>query len=111
MYYDAKEYIRRICEKTDPEVFLSLLQEECAELSHAISKLLRATNTVYAPTPVSERQALDMVREEITDVQMMTDGVLFLFFGIEPGSDDMRDETLERAKWVRWLKRLEEDDE
>lgn len=108
MKYDCVSYLSRIEQESGREVFLSMLQEECSELIVAVSKLKRAMNIVASPTPISIPEAKEMVREEITDVQMMIDAVLYYYFGIEPDSEGMRDEFLERVKWTRWIRRIEE---
>lgn len=106
MYYDAKDYIVQIAQISGKESFLPMLQEECSELIVAVNKFQRSLGIVNSPTPISAQDAMEMIREEITDVQMMIDAVLYSWFGIEPDSEDTRNEHLERIKWVRWLRRL-----
>lgn len=106
MKYDAKDYIVRIAQESGKETFLPMLQEECSELIVAVNKFQRAQGIVNSPTPISIQDAMAMVREEITDVQMMIDAVLYSYFGVDPDSEETRDEHLERVKWVRWLRRL-----
>lgn len=106
MYYDAKDYIVQIAQISGRESFLPMLQEECSELIVAVNKLQRALGIVNSPTPISAQDAMEMVREEITDVQMMIDAVLYSYFGVEPDSEETRNEHLERLKWVRWVRRL-----
>lgn len=106
MKYDCVQYLLRIEQESGREVFLSMLQEECSELIVAVNKFQRAVGIVNSPTPISVQEARSMIREEITDVQMMIDAVLYSYFGVEPDSEETRDEHLERVKWVRWLRRL-----
>ena len=110
MYYDEKEYIVKISQQSGADVFLPMLQEECSELIQAISKYMRASGKVHSPTVLSCSETMSGIREEITDVQMMIDGVLYTLFGIEPGTEQTRDEYMERKKWVRWLRRLDSAD-
>ncbi len=104
--YDEKDFISRIESECGPLVFLEMLQEECAELIHAISKYKRAIGLVTSPTPIEAVEASRKIRKEITDVQMMIDGVLYSNFGIVPESDEVRDHAVEIKKWNRWLRRL-----
>ena len=111
MQYDAEKYITQIKKqsRSGSAVFLYMLQEECAELIQAVSKLLRASGKVDSPTDVSLEKAITMVREEMTDVQIMIDAVLFCYYGIEPGGKQMRHEPMEVMKWERWKKRMEDE--
>ena len=109
MKYDAKNYIIQVLQASGKEAFLPMLQEECSELIVAVNKFQRAEGIINSPTPISSQDAKAMIREEITDVQMMIDAVLYSYFGVEPDSEETRDERLERIKWVRWTKRLRGD--
>ena len=51
---------------------LNQLNEECAELILAVSKLRRSMSSKN-PTPVTKEQALSMVEEELADVMLCLD--------------------------------------
>lgn len=80
------------------EELLNQLEEECAELIQAASKVKRARKGL---TPVTEEKALAMLAEEMADVQL-----LLLMVGHEEKiSDDKLTEIISR-KAVRWHERL-----
>lgn len=80
------------------EELLNQLEEECAELIQAASKVKRARKGL---TPVTEEKALAMLAEEMADVQL-----LLLMVGHEEKiSDDNLTEIIGR-KAVRWHERL-----
>lgn len=60
--------MQEIVDRYGEEYVLRQLAEECAELTHAALKLIRARN---GETPVSEQEAKAGLLEEIADVRLM----------------------------------------
>lgn len=60
--------MQEIVDRYGEEYVLRQLAEECAELTHAALKLIRARN---GETPVSEREAKAGLLEELADVRLM----------------------------------------
>lgn len=99
-YFKYREYVRKT---VTPVTTYLLLAEECAELSQAALKYVRAAGlTVGNPTPVSTKEASANVVEETGDVEMILDLM-------ELSNAD----TAWNPKWKRWAERLgyEEEDE
>lgn len=84
------------------EEMLNQLEEECAELIQAASKVKRAKKGL---TPVAEENAIEMLAEEIADVQLL----IFMVAYAEKISDDKLTEIIGK-KAVRWHERLLGDD-
>lgn len=101
-YYDLpriEESIKEIREKVPvPDIF-DQLAEEAAELAQAANKMarvLRGTN----PANIDEREAIERVIEEYTDVHVVAKNIL------ELQVDGLQAD----YKIDRWAKRLEEKD-
>ena len=75
------------------------LAEECNELGKAALKIRRVITQGASPTPVTIKEALDNLHEEIADVLVCCD-VLPL--------DWAKIHNIERKKSERWVKRLME---
>lgn len=69
--------------------------EECAELIKALNKYKRVFN-VGQTTNVSEAEAVDNVCEEIADVSIMLEQMIYLF-GIEDAVKEMYEKKLQRT--------------
>ena len=83
---------------------LEALAEEAAELSQAALKMIRAfrlgwTNNV---TPVTPKEALDNLLEEMADVELVMDVLSYYTAYGEPIGD------LKEKKRERWVSRLKE---
>lgn len=79
------------------ECLLENLAEECCELSHASLKLARIMRDEN-PTPVTEEEAYENLKEEVTDVFLILDILGPLYSS---------DEKLYYDKLKRWSKRIE----
>ena len=86
--------MREIIARYGAEYVLRQLAEECAEVSHAALKLIRARRH---ETPVREETAREGLVEELADVENMLDGVFFCLL-----------DSQERAKFaeIREIKEL-----
>lgn len=88
------EYIRtHLSERS----IMEQLAEECAELSKASLKTVRALGMSENVTPTSGMEALNNLHEEMVDVLM----VYFLYRGELPIMD-----MYASPKWKRWAERL-----
>ena len=92
-------YIR---ERVSEDEILAQLAEECAELAQAALKYRRAL-TGENPTPVSVKTAGEKLLEEMADVSLC---VAMLS---RPEAEEQK-QMIERAKLLRWVKRLQEND-
>lgn len=93
------DYIRR---KVPRSELLAQLAEEAAELAQAALKLRRAMDTVN-PTPLSEKEALNGLYEEIADVEL-----LIWALNLEGTVEQMVSvEKIIRRKLARWCGRLD----
>ena len=92
--YENLNYIR---ENLNDKARLMQLGEECAELSAAIFKLFRKTETDN-PTPKSLDEIHDNLIEEIEDVVL----------SISVISERLRDRKIYESKLKRWVERLKE---
>lgn len=83
--------------KLSRRVLLEQLTEECAELSQAASKLIRAERLSNNPTPISKEEAEKKFTEEQLDVisilWLLTDSKMYEHIRFYP-------------KYVRWAVRL-----
>lgn len=68
--------MEKIIEKYGREYAYRQLAEECAELTQALLKLIRA---MRKETPMSLEEAFEHVEEEMADVSVMFDGVFNTF--------------------------------
>lgn len=95
-----KSNINRIKQLLSTEEILAQLEEECAELIQAASKLRRAINGDN-PTPVTVDEATNMITEEFADVLLCLD-----ILGFKP--DDRQIAKIQHRKALRWVSRLNE---
>lgn len=84
------------------EELLAQLAEECAELSQAALKLIRA-RTGGNPTPKTISECEESLAEEIADVSICVRLVMDVCC-----MDRARTEAVLKQKVARWVKRLEE---
>lgn len=89
----------RVSDHLPQEEILAQLAEEAAELSQAALKL-RRTLIRKNPTPVSSRDALKRLEEEIADVKVCLKSV--------QGTDNRRIQLIMQQKSERWIERLQE---
>lgn len=92
--YDRSEVIEAIAERNGPETVLSLLQEECAELIQAVSKLHRSER--HGDETLKDK-AWDSLIEEAADVSIMLDQLTALLQNGEERLARKRDDKLERT--------------
>lgn len=90
------ECISRIKNEVSKDILYENLAEEASELAQAALKMVRVNNPDN-PTPVSEKEALDNLIEEYTDVLNTAKRILDL----EPNW------MLGDLKLMRWVKRLD----
>ena len=90
---DAK--IRYVCVNVSSLSRLIQLSEECAEYIQAVSKYLR-TMSQDNPTPKSEKEIIENLKEEIMDIQLCLDCI----------AADMIDYKIYERKLNRWVRRL-----
>ena len=93
-YKDDMEFLRRVVPKKDAMV---LLAEECGELAQAAIKYYRM-DSESIPTPLSEDEIHDMLKEELTDI-LVTAAVA----GVK------QDGNLYDEKVSRWVRRINEE--
>lgn len=103
-YDEMNRYIKSQLSGRD---VLEALAEEAAELSQAALKMIRAcrlgwTNNV---TPVTPKEALDNLLEEMADVELVMD-VLSYYTACGEPIGDLKDK--KRERWVSRLKEWEE---
>ena len=93
-YSEDREYVKQgILVRTA----LTILMEECAELTQAASKCIRSFDyDPFGSTPVSVQEAMDKLVEEVFDVLMAMDALDLLPDNITTAHD---------AKWHRWAQR------
>lgn len=91
---ECRQYIKN---KLTRRELLEQLAEECAELSQAASKLIRAERLSNNPTPISKEEAEKKFTEEQLDVisilWLLTDSKIYEHIRFYP-------------KYVRWAVRL-----
>lgn len=97
-----EECKKKILEKLNGRDLLEQLAEESAELTQAALKTVRAAGYTENETPVSLREAVNNLLEEILDVALVIDVVADL--------DMVMIANEKNEKWQRWVKRLEESD-
>lgn len=81
---------------------LEQLAEECAELSIAALKMIRAEQISENPTPINANEALANFYEEISDVVIVLDSM-----GMLPLLKIVIDKNDSNSKWARWADRIE----
>lgn len=107
--YQAKywDLINAISAKEDAYNIIDTSIEECSELIQALSKMKRASGR-GSKTPVTQEEAFEMVKEELSDVLMCADLLIkILNDGIENEckfEDEMQ--KIQMKKGNRWLQRL-----
>lgn len=95
---NVKEFITtRLSKRT----LIEQVAEECGELIQALLKYIRASKMSDSPTPISEKEAMDNIIEEFTDVVLSME-----LLGFDKINKDIRDKKLERT-----FKRLMENGE
>ena len=65
------EKIKYIRDNLDDTGFLLAIAEEASEVTKAALKLVRAGGAVFNPTPVTEEEANDNLKEELQDLIMV----------------------------------------
>ena len=96
-----EQYLNYIQQQLTEEEFLAQLAEECAELSQATLKLIRA-RTGRNPTPRTILECAENLAEEMADVVLCISLV-----ADECGMDIDALEAIGDEKTERWAKRLE----
>ena len=87
-----------ILDSIGKEEVLSQLEEECAELIHAASKLRRAISDKN-PTPVTAEIAENMIIEELADVILCAKVLGYR-------ADSIAVERIQEDKLYRWITRI-----
>lgn len=101
--YDIfRERISRLRELLPLEEQLAQLAEEAAELSFAALKYRRALSCKN-PTPLTEEEALELLKEEVSDVIQCIDVIGIL--DDETTTGEIL--TMQDAKYDRWIDRIE----
>lgn len=99
---DVKGKIHRLRELLPLEEQLAQLAEEAAELSFAALKYRRAMSCKN-PTPLTEDEALELLKEEVSDVIQCIDVI-----GILDDTDQLVETlAMQNAKYDRWIERIE----
>ena len=88
--------------KIGKPALLELAAEEATELAHACLKMARKLRDEN-PTPLSEKEIRDKVAEEVADVYLCVDAVLY-----ELGIPAKQILDIEAEKKKRWRQRMEE---
>lgn len=91
---------KMITNKVPQKELLAQLSEEAVELAHAALKL-RRTHDDTNPTPTTAEEALEALKEELADVQL-----LVMVLGLNQYSLEIC-RTMQ-AKLERWVQRLKE---
>lgn len=99
---DVEDMNRLITQKLGARERLEVLAEEAAELSQAALKMIRAYRMggVVNPTPVTAKEALENLFEEVADVELAVEtlGLYYVNCG--------RIEKIKEEKRKRWAERL-----
>lgn len=94
---EREEAVERICRKYGNEYMLRQLAEECAELAHALLKLIRAMRRETPdPYPVARANLL----EELADVKVMWDAVANTLLSGEEQADMERIRDLKELRMI-----------
>lgn len=96
-FREQDEKIKFICENVSELSRLLQVGEECAELIAAIFKYLRKMSADN-PTPKSEQEIIENIKEEIMDIQLCIDMV----------DNKLIDYEIYNRKLNRWYRRLKE---
>lgn len=94
------ESVRLISDRLSEEALLEQVCEECGELVQASSKRLRILRGEN-PTPISRQGNLENVFEEMLDVRLCIEVLIFHY-----GQGSIDSALKEDAKLDRWIKRL-----
>lgn len=90
--YGEDEKKEFITSKLSKRTLIEQAAEECGELIQALLKYIRASKMSDSPTPVSEKEAMDNIIEEFTDVVLSME-----LLGFDKINKDIRDKKLERT--------------
>jgi len=96
-----KHYVRQQLPERDR---LEQLAEECAELSQAALKLIRARGYSKSYTPRTEAEAMANFMEEVVDVIIAMEATLPVEYKFFIPMEPMQ----YKLKWQRWAARLKE---
>lgn len=94
IFHDAHDAIKFVEDKLSVAALYEQLAEEASELAQAALKLSRIHRDEN-PTPISRFEAVDNLKEEFTDLLLVSD-----ILGLTP------DEALKEEKAYRWAGRL-----
>lgn len=103
---DAENMNSFIAQKLGTRERLEVLAEEAAELSQAALKMIRAYRMGGAvnPTPVTKKEALENLFEEIADVELAVEALGFYYMS-RRRIGEIKEE--KRSRWVERLKGAE----
>lgn len=90
--YGEDEKKEFITSKLSKRTLIEQAAEECGELIQALLKYIRASKMSDSPTPISEKEAMDNIIEEFTDVMLSME-----LLGFDKIDKDIRDKKLERT--------------
>lgn len=91
-----KEISKRNAKKLGLDVMLLQTQEECAELTKAISKYNR-TRGIGQITEMSQGDAYQNMLEEIADVNICVEQLIYLL-GVKEEINDLKDKAFEKVQ-------------
>lgn len=105
-FSDIEDTNRFISQKLGARERLEVLAEEAAELSQAALKMIRAYKMggVVNPTPVTPKEALENLFEEIADVELAVEALGFYYMS-RRRIGEIKEE--KRSRWVERLKGAE----
>lgn len=108
-FYDIEDTNRFISQKLGARERLEVLAEEAAELSQAALKMIRAYKMggVVNPTPVTPKEALENLFEEIADVELAVEALGFYYMS-RRRIGEIKEE--KRSRWVERLKGVEKNE-
>lgn len=87
--------IKEIADKYGMFAQIGQTTEECAELIQSLNKYKRVLHVGQA-TNISETEAIDNICEEIADVSIMIEQMIYLF-GVEDTVQEIYEKKLERT--------------
>lgn len=108
-FSDIEDTNRFISQKLGARERLEVLAEEAAELSQAALKMIRAYKMggVVNPTPVTPKEALENLFEEIADVELAVEALGFYYMS-RRRIGEIKEE--KRSRWVERLKGVEKNE-
>ena len=105
MNENQQKYFEHVVKSLDKRSVLEQLAEESSEITKAALKVIRAEKLSVNTTPITYKESMQKLIEEINDVRMIISMLKTKYLELDEALPEDSD-IINNPKWKRWAKRL-----